>query len=297
MTPSVRPRWKEFFPLLFGESPKPLGFRRLWMMVSLPGVLLWGFQCVRWGLPGREWLAGTVALLAMTAWVVRVSPRPPLLGLLMGTGLATVSLATPLWAPQQDFWLYWTLFFAAAFWTARMRDARLALAVWSALWGALSISLPSIWWAALMFAVAPPPSPLGSAWARRGACAAAVGLLLMAWARGALFPPGVLVGWDLQDWLWDRGFLAPVLLAWLGVAFAGKKSPLPWWTGQIAGWTLACGWFGILGPSSRMGMGLGLVWLSAAGFGIAALQKDLMGRAWHDRVLWVTLVIVLWAAY
>jgi hypothetical protein len=42
---------------------------------------------------------------------------------------------------------------------------------------------------------------------------------------------------------------------------------------------------------------MGLWWISGAGFGIAALRRDLLNRSWHAFILWMVTAIVLWAAF
>jgi len=37
--------------------------------------------------------------------------------------------------------------------------------------------------------------------------------------------------------------------------------------------------------------------LSASGFGLASLRRDLLDRSWHALILWMSLAVVLWAAY
>jgi hypothetical protein len=178
-----------------------------------------------------------------------------------------------------------------------LKDGRSALALWCCLWLAASFTLSSVWWAAILYALFPPPFKAGRMWGRWGALAAAVGLLVLSVARGSFVLPPLLTWVAGYDWLGPRGFLVPLLLVWLGAAFVGKKSPIPWWVGQLAGWTLAWAWAGFqdagwMGPDV-----VGLWWLSATGFGLAALRRDLMDRSWHATVLWMSLAVVLWAAF
>lgn len=283
--------------LLFEKPALSFGFYRRWAVMALPGLALWAWKVPLIPFPGREWVAGSFALLAVAAWYAAVLPEPLFIGIWTCLGMAFVSLSLGAWAVGQGAWVAWVLFYAASFATTKMRDGRLVLALWCVLWGAAAWTLPSVWWVPLLFALVPPPVKKGLAWAKWGALVAALCLGALAFSRGPML---ISFGWFLgmaYDWLFTRGFLAPVLLVWLGVAFEGKKSYLPWWAAQLVGWTFAWAWAGF--PSLHwMGSdSMGLVWLTAAGFGLASLRRDLLDRSWHARILWVATGVALWMAF
>jgi hypothetical protein len=107
------------------------------------------------------------------------------------------------------------------------------------------------------------------------------------------------LGWfvGLQEWFVARGYLVPILLTWLGVSFVERRSFLPWWVAQVAGWTLAWGWMGFQGVSWLSPESMGLLWLAGTGFGLASLRRDLLDPAWHAEWVWLSLALVLWASF
>lgn len=297
MPPRNPSRAREFSRVLFEKTPASFGFLRRWLVLFLPGLGVWALRVAVSPLPMREAVAGIAALSVLTAWYAWVLPEPLVLGLLMGVGLASTPLASQAWAPGQEAWVAWVLFLGASLWTVTLKDARLALALWCPLWAVASIQLPWVGWAAILFAWVPPPVTRGRSAARWGALSVALCLFLLAFVRGGFAFPWSLWMAGGYDWLFPKGFVIPALLVWLALAYVGKKSPLPWWIGQIVGWSLAWGGVYFQGPTWMTSPSLGLLWLSAAGFGIAALQKNLLERRWHDKILWLSLILALWAAY
>jgi hypothetical protein len=298
MKKRIRPsRSAELFSTLFNKTPKSFSYWRRWAVMALPGLGVWAWRVPLIPFPGREWVSGSFAILAVTAWYAQVLSEPLFIGILTGIGMAAAALALGAWAVGQNAWVAWVLFYAAVIGTSKMKDGRLALALWCCFWVAASSTLPSVWWAAALFALFPPPMKEGRAWARIGAGIAALCLLILAVARGQFVFPGLMAWMAGYEWLGARGFLVPVLFVWLGVAFVGKKSHLPWWAAQLAGWTLAWGWLGCQGVSWMNQDVMGLWWISGAGFGIASLRRDLLDRSWHAFVLCMVAAIVLWAAF
>lgn len=265
--------------------------------MALPGLGLWAWRVPLTHFPAREWAAGSLVLAVMTAFLAWVLPEPLALGVLASVALGMSPLAPQAWSVEGGAWVAWLIFFAASLGAMRLKDGRSVWAVGCVLWAAASVSLPGVWWAALLFAWAPPPLEKGKSWARWAALAAAAALAVSAVARGRFgfaYPATVLEGYDF---LFTKGFVAPALLAWLGAAFVGKKSWIPWWVSQLVGWTLAWFWAAGRGPAWWSPEAMGLLWLTAAFFGVAALRRDLMDRSWHADVLWVALAIALAAAY
>jgi hypothetical protein len=298
MKKRVTPNWfVELFSTLFNKTPKTFSFWRRWAVLALPGLGVWAWRVPMIPFPGREWVSGSFALLAVTAWYAKALPEPLILGMLSGIGMALTTVALGAWAVGQSSWVAWVVFYAAVIGTSRLKDGRLALALWCCLWAAASMTLPSIWWAAACFALFPPPLREGRTWARWGGALAALGLLVLSIARGQFAFPDILSWMAVYDWLGGRGFLVPILFVWLGVAFVGKKSHLRWWAAQLVGWTLAWGWVGFQGVSWMSQDAMGLWWLSGTGFGLAALRRDLLDRTWHSFILWMVTAIVLWAAF
>jgi hypothetical protein len=289
--------YQRLLDLFFEKTPKSFGFFRRWAVMALPGLGLWAWKVPLIPFPGREWVSGSFAILAVAAWYAAMLPEPIFIGIWTCFGMALVSISISAWAVGQSAWVAWVLFYAATFATTKIKDGRLVLSLWCVLWGAAAWTFPSVWWVPLLFAWSLPPIKTGRLWLRWGALSAALCLAVLALARGQMWSS---FGWSLgmtYDWLGTRGFLIPMLMVWLGAAFVGKKSFLPWWAAQLAGWTFAWCWAGFPGVGWMNSDALGLGWLSATGFGVASLRRDLLDRSWHARVLWVALAVTLWVAY
>jgi len=89
MKKRIRPtRLRELSMTLFEETPKTFGVWRRWAVMALPGLGLWAWRVPLVPFPGREWVSGTFAILAVTAWYAVVLPQPLFFGILVGIGMS-----------------------------------------------------------------------------------------------------------------------------------------------------------------------------------------------------------------